>query len=101
MFPGPGRRASCVRSVSWSPPLLVPPGAEAACPERRGGLASCLPCLPVLGWLSAPRPDPEVLYLHAKASFDDDHKDSLGGMNVQLYLEWLQVTERPRLYGAG
>lgn len=35
--------------------------------------------------------DPEVLYLHAKACFDCDHKDDLGGFNIQTYLEMLQV----------
>ena len=35
--------------------------------------------------------DPEVLYLHAKAFFDCDHKDVLGGVNIQTYLETLQV----------
>lgn len=35
--------------------------------------------------------DPEVLYLHAKACFDCDHKDNLGGFNIQTYLEMLQV----------
>ncbi|CAM9857266.1 unnamed protein product [Laminaria digitata] len=34
--------------------------------------------------------DPEVLYLHAKAFFDCDHKDVLGGVNIQTYLETLQ-----------
>ncbi|CAN0237124.1 unnamed protein product, partial [Hapterophycus canaliculatus] len=34
--------------------------------------------------------DPEVLYLHAKACFDCDHKDNLGGLNIQTYLEMLQ-----------
>ncbi|CAM9352985.1 unnamed protein product [Ascophyllum nodosum] len=34
--------------------------------------------------------DPEVLYLHAKACFDCDHKDDLGGINIQTYLEILQ-----------
>ncbi|CAM9173352.1 unnamed protein product [Pylaiella littoralis] len=34
--------------------------------------------------------DPEVLYLHAKACFDCDHKDNLGGSNIQTYLEMLQ-----------
>lgn len=38
--------------------------------------------------------DPEVLYLHAKACFDNDHKDTLGGYNIQTYLEMLQVCER-------
>ncbi|CAM9998246.1 unnamed protein product, partial [Ectocarpus sp. 12 AP-2014] len=36
------------------------------------------------------RMDPEVLYLHAKACFDCDHKDNLGGVNIQTYLEMLQ-----------
>ncbi len=40
--------------------------------------------------------DPEVLYLHAKACFDCDHKDNLGGYNIQTYLEMLQVR-----YGCG
>eukprot|EP00903_Cladosiphon_okamuranus_P009325 g8894.t2 len=36
------------------------------------------------------RMDPEVLYLHAKVCFDCDHKDDLGGFNIQTYLEMLQ-----------
>lgn len=46
------------------------------------------PCCLPLSFLSA---DPEVLYLHAKACFDCDHKDHLGGFNIQTYLEMLQV----------
>lgn len=44
----------------------------------------CFPLLPA---------DPEVLYLHAKACFDCDHKDDLGGYNIQTYLEMLQVCQ--------
>ncbi|CAM9270428.1 unnamed protein product [Discosporangium mesarthrocarpum] len=36
------------------------------------------------------RMDPDVAYRHAKCIFDTDHKDDLGGMNVQLYREELQ-----------
>lgn len=43
--------------------------------------------VPVVFWSA----DPEVLYLHAKACFDCDHKDNLGGFNIQTYLEMLQV----------